>query len=172
MGHSVGIHHRDLKSANLMVTRQQRIKVIDFGSSIVNIDRRLTGKKKKRASDVGSNDGELAGTLPWTAPELLEGKVFTDKSDVYSFGIILWEIFSDRSKEDGGIPYAGMRTWDIRQYVLNKNRPPIPKNMHPDILHLITRCWSHNPERRPTFATIYTALLKIRTKTKNYTNKF
>ncbi len=73
--HRRGILHRDLKPANVLVTPEQRIKVLDFGLSV--------------AADQATS---LAGTLPYMPPEVLRGEPVGRASDLYSVGVIAYEM--------------------------------------------------------------------------------
>jgi serine/threonine protein kinase len=74
------IIHRDLKSHNLLVDENWKVKVCDFGLS------RIYG-------DTQGNAMTACGTPCWTAPEILRNSHYTTKADVYSFGIVLWVCF-------------------------------------------------------------------------------
>ncbi|MED6152748.1 hypothetical protein PIB30_094983 [Stylosanthes scabra] len=95
--------------------------------------------------------GGVRGTLPWMAPELLNGSSnrVSEKVDVFSFGISMWEILT------GEEPYADMHYGAIiGGIVKNTLRPPIPKHCDPEWRKLMEDCWSPDPESRPSFTVI------------------
>ncbi|KAL9228298.1 hypothetical protein vseg_003892 [Gypsophila vaccaria] len=139
--HSKNIVHFDLKCDNLLVNMRdlQRpiCKVGDFGLSRI-----------KRNTLVS---GGVRGTLPWMAPELLNGSSnkVSEKVDVFSFGIALWEILT------GEEPYANMHCGAIIGGILkNTLRPPIPERCDPEWRKLMEQCWSVDPDVRPSFTEI------------------
>ncbi|KAH7517506.1 hypothetical protein FEM48_Zijuj09G0072100 [Ziziphus jujuba var. spinosa] len=139
--HSKNIVHFDLKCDNLLVNLRdpQRpiCKVGDFGLSRI-----------KRNTLVS---GGVRGTLPWMAPELLNGSSnrVSEKVDVFSFGISMWEILT------GEEPYANMHCGAIiGGIVKNILRPPVPERCDPEWRKLMEQCWSPDPEIRPSFTEI------------------
>jgi serine/threonine protein kinase len=76
--HAQGVIHRDLKSQNLLLNDEMRVKVADFGTSC--LETRCQASKGNK------------GTYRWMAPEMTKEKPYTRKVDVYSFGIVLWEL--------------------------------------------------------------------------------
>ncbi|KAL1158453.1 hypothetical protein V6Z11_A08G225300 [Gossypium hirsutum] len=139
--HAKNIVHFDLKCDNLLVNLRdpQRpiCKVGDFGLSRI-----------KRNTLVS---GGVRGTLPWMAPELLNGSStkVSEKVDVFSFGISMWEILT------GEEPYADMHCGAIiGGIVKNTLRPPIPEHCDPEWRKLMEQCWSPDPESRPSFTEI------------------
>ncbi|WCJ37075.1 Protein kinase superfamily protein with octicosapeptide/Phox/Bem1p domain [Euphorbia peplus] len=139
--HSKNIVHFDLKCDNLLVNLKdpQRpiCKVGDFGLS-----------KIKRNTLVS---GGVRGTLPWMAPELLNGSSnkVSEKVDVFSFGIVLWEILT------GDEPYANMHYGAIIGGIVNNTlRPTIPSYCDAEWKRLMEQCWAPNPAVRPSFTEI------------------
>lgn len=139
--HSKNIVHFDLKCDNLLVNLRdpQRpiCKVGDFGLSRI-----------KRNTLVS---GGVRGTLPWMAPELLNGSSnrVSEKVDVFSFGISMWEILT------GEEPYENMHCGAIiGGIVKNTLRPPVPEHCDPDWRKLMEQCWSPDPDTRPSFTEI------------------
>ncbi|KAL9436243.1 hypothetical protein AB3S75_022321 [Citrus x aurantiifolia] len=146
--HSKNIVHFDLKCENLLVNLRdpQRpiCKVGDFGLSRI-----------KRNTLVS---GGVRGTLPWMAPELLNGSSnrVSEKVDVFSFGISMWEILT------GEEPYADMHCGAIiGGIVKNTLRPTIPERCDPEWRKLMEQCWAADPEARPSFTEITSRLRTI-----------
>ncbi|KAM3297356.1 hypothetical protein ACQJBY_039302 [Aegilops geniculata] len=139
--HSKKIVHFDLKCDNLLVNLRDHArpicKVGDFGLS----------KIKRNTLVLGG----VRGTLPWMAPELLNGSSskVSEKVDVFSFGIVLWEILT------GEEPYANMHYGAIIGGIVNNTlRPPVPANCGPEWRRLMEQCWSPDPAQRPAFTEI------------------
>ncbi|KAK7290050.1 hypothetical protein RIF29_04180 [Crotalaria pallida] len=85
---SQGVIHRDLKSNNLLLNDEMRVKVADFGTSCL----------ETRCRETKGN----MGTYRWMAQEMVKEKPYTRKVDVYSFGIVLWELTTAL------LPFQGM----------------------------------------------------------------
>ncbi|XP_012087364.1 uncharacterized protein LOC105646171 isoform X2 [Jatropha curcas] len=139
--HSKNIVHFDLKCDNLLVNLKdpQRpiCKVGDFGLSKIKRNTLVTGG--------------VRGTLPWMAPELLNGSSnkVSEKVDVFSFGIVLWEILT------GEEPYANMHYGAIIGGIVNNTlRPAIPNFCDAEWKRLMEQCWAPNPAARPSFTEI------------------
>jgi GAF domain-containing protein len=129
------ILHRDLKSDNLLVTEDWRIKVGDFG-----LTRFMSAKKAMTQ----------VGTPMWMAPEIIMGKKYTEKADVYAFGIILWELLTRLE------PYEDKEPMQIVVQVVNEGlRPMMTREFdHSPLAPLIRDCWAANPDERPSFEII------------------
>ncbi|RHY32467.1 hypothetical protein DYB32_002537 [Aphanomyces invadans] len=133
------ILHRDLKSPNLLVDCHYAIKISDFGLSRV----------KAHVQTMTGN----CGTVQWMAPEVLGNQKYTEKADVFSFGIVIWECVT------GECPYDGMTQIQAALGVLNRNlRPVVPKTCPPFLAQLMKACWARQPELRPSFLQIVSAL--------------
>ncbi|KAG6972356.1 hypothetical protein JG687_00001518 [Phytophthora cactorum] len=108
--------HRDLKSKNILLTRQLEPKLIDFGVSRGREEFSMTAG---------------VGTPYWTAPEILEGKRHTEQADIYSFGVVLTEIdtgklpYHDALTPEGTTPKPFMILADVMAGVLRPSFPTI-----------------------------------------------
>ncbi|CAI8606975.1 unnamed protein product [Vicia faba] len=143
--HSKNIVHFDLKCDNLLVNLKDPLrpicKVGDFGLSKIKRNTLVTGG--------------VRGTLPWMAPELLNGSSskVSEKVDVFSFGIVLWEILT------GEEPYANMHYGAIIGGIVNNTlRPTIPSHCDLEWRTLMEQCWAPNPVVRPSFTEIASRL--------------
>ncbi|PIN08645.1 Tyrosine kinase [Handroanthus impetiginosus] len=139
--HGKNIVHFDLKSDNLLVNLRDPhrpiCKVGDLGLSKVKCHTLISGG--------------VRGTLPWMAPELLNGSssLVSEKVDVFSFGIVMWELLT------GEEPYADLHYGAIiGGIVSNTLRPPVPESCDPAWRALMERCWSSEPSERPNFTEI------------------
>ncbi|TXG48326.1 hypothetical protein EZV62_027620 [Acer yangbiense] len=150
--HSKNIVHFDLKCDNLLVNLKDPsrpiCKVGDFGLSKIKRNTLVTGG--------------VRGTLPWMAPELLNGSSskVSEKVDVFSFGIVLWEILT------GEEPYANMHYGAIiglcpmytGGIVNNTLRPLVPPHCDAEWRLLMEQCWAPDPVVRPSFTEIASRL--------------
>ncbi|KAH0453765.1 hypothetical protein IEQ34_018089 [Dendrobium chrysotoxum] len=139
--HGKNIVHFDLKSDNLLVNLRdpQRpiCKVGDLGLSKVKCKTLISGG--------------VRGTLPWMAPELLNGSsnLVSEKVDVFSFGIVMWELLT------GEEPYSDLHYGAIiGGIVSNTLRPTVPDSCDPEWGALMEQCWSAEPTDRPSFTEI------------------
>eukprot|EP00004_Rigifila_ramosa_P019107 TRINITY_DN4825_c0_g1_i1.p1 TRINITY_DN4825_c0_g1~~TRINITY_DN4825_c0_g1_i1.p1 ORF type:complete len:900 (+),score=220.70 TRINITY_DN4825_c0_g1_i1:188-2701(+) len=133
--------HRDLKSENLLVDHEGRLKVADFGISRV-----------KAASETMTQ----CGTPKYMAPEVLRGEKYDERCDVYSFGIIMWELWTQEELYPN-LPsiVAGVRIG------FQGLRPPIPEGIESNYGELMVKCWDTKPSNRPSFVQIIQKLEQI-----------
>ncbi|TVQ89208.1 MAG: serine/threonine-protein kinase PknK [Deltaproteobacteria bacterium] len=133
--HRRGLIHRDLKSANLLVLPDGRIKLIDFGSTRVLDGVRLT------------RDGDFVGTFAYASPEQLLGQRVDGRADLYSLGILLYRLCTGKRPFEHDDPnrLARMHLHDP---------PPSPRQLFPSIPEaldeLILALLSKRPEDRPS----------------------
>ena len=130
--HQKNVMHRDVKSGNVLLTKDRHAKWTDFGISRSLGDQPETMTKGQ-------------GTVPWMAPEIIRGeKHYTKQADIYSYGILMWEMTTRRQ------PFEDKTTqFQLYEYVLKGGRPEIPPEMPDDLRRLMEACWDGDPERRP-----------------------
>jgi len=148
--HSRKIMHCDLKSSNILIDENMKIKVSDFGLS-----------RLKNIFSINENKGKI-GTSHWMPPEIMKAKKYEESSDVYSYGMILWEIIT------GDIPYYGMTPNQIVGLVADFGKiVEVPKEGHHALKNLVKNCLIYEQERRPSLDNIIMYLDKVMTKNKS-----
>jgi len=126
--HRRGVFHGDLKPSNIMVTRDGRVKLIDFGTAW------LKGQEKDR----------IQGTPQYMAPEQVTEKVVDERTDIYNFGATMYRMFTGRYANPGGAPRAG-DSLKIKLMPPSQINPKVPGALN----ELILGCLQTSPERRP-----------------------
>jgi serine/threonine protein kinase/tetratricopeptide (TPR) repeat protein len=138
--HEHGVIHRDLKSANAMVTPEGRIKVLDFGLAARLGDAEI---QEATASNVPLTESRpIVGTLPYLAPELLCGEPADVRTDIWSLGILLYEMAS------GTYPFRGRTTFELSSSILREAPVPLPAGASPALRAVILRCLEKSPSER------------------------
>ena len=139
--HSRGIVHRDLKSANVMVMPQGRLKVLDFGISR-RIEPGKGGDGTTRFDQSWESQHTFTGTLPYVAPEILKGEDGDARSDIWSLGVLLYEMASGRR------PFRGNTAFELSAAILRERTPLITPPLPPILQSVIDRCLEKDPGQR------------------------
>jgi serine/threonine protein kinase len=130
--HDRGIVHRDLKTANIVITADGLVKVLDFGlakrvgSGIVEGPTRSFASIEKTSS--------VSGTLPYMAPEILRGEAADQRSDLWALGVVLYEAAS------GQLPFEGRTGFEISSAILREIPNPLGPPVPPGLWAIIQRC--------------------------------
>ena len=141
--HSKGVIHRDLAARNVLLSSEFRAKVCDYGLS------RVLGGKDYYRSRGGVN------SVRWTAPEALEGQLYSEASDVWSFGVVMYEIWSK-----GLVPYGDKPERSVWSEVCKGLRLTSPVNCPALVYKIMRLCWRVVAER-PRFLTLTEKLRRI-----------
>ena len=102
--HERGVIHRDLKSNNVIVTPDRRIKVLDFGLAKRAIDSDMTAAVTQIHASL-TQAGTAIGTLPYMSPEQLRGDVVRVSSDIWALGVVLYELATGARPFTGHTPF-------------------------------------------------------------------
>src|SRR3989304_7399950 len=105
--HEKGSVHRDIKSENIMLQRDGRVRIMDFGLARI--------KSASRLTKVGST----VGTTGYMSPEQVQGMESDHRSDIFSLGVILYELFAGQS------PFKGAHETAINYEIVNVDPEPI-----------------------------------------------
>jgi eukaryotic-like serine/threonine-protein kinase len=139
--HGRGVIHRDLKSANVIVTPQGRLKVLDFG-----ISRRIQPGKASdgttRFDESWESQHTFTGTLPYVAPEVLRGEEGDARSDIWSLGVLLYEMACGRR------PFRGGTAFELSAAILRERAPLITPPLPPILQSVIDRCLDKDQGQR------------------------
>ena len=138
--HEQGIIHRDLKPANVMVTAKGRAKVLDFG-----IAKLLRPEGETTLGGTSSETRGVAGTLPYMAPEQLQGEAVDGRTDLYALGVVLYEASTGRR------PFSGETVPQLTDAILHET-PVTPRatnaRVSPDLERIILKCLEKDAENR------------------------
>ncbi len=120
--HDRGMVHRDLKTANIVITADGLVKVLDFGLAKKIGSGIFEATTQSFASIQGASS--VSGTLPYMAPEILRGEGADYRTDLWAFGVVLYEAASGR------LPFEGRTGFEISSAILrelpNPLGPPVP----------------------------------------------
>jgi len=137
--HSRKIIHRDLKSQNVLIGENMKIKLCDLGlATLLENTKRMT----------------VCGTNEWMAPEILMEDNYGDKADVFSFGIVLTELITCQPPKKRDI--QKMLAFDVEGFMSE-----LPSGCPSEFAQLVVDCCKFKPGERPAFKDIVARLRKL-----------
>jgi eukaryotic-like serine/threonine-protein kinase len=151
--HEHGIVHRDLKSANIVITPDGRVKVLDFGLAKRDAAEGISGKTQSLQSQSGED--AMAGTLHYMAPEVFRGEAPDSRCDIWSLGVVLYEMAA------GKRPFTGRTSYELTSAILHDSAPPMPAKIGPGLRAVIDRCLAKEPGQRYQRASEVRAALEM-----------
>ncbi len=150
--HAAGVLHRDLKPGNVMITDDDRVKILDFGVakffnpvSMWDPDAATTTRKGATTTRDVSSGGLTVGTVGYMSPEQALGKTLDARTDLFALGVMLFEMAT------GQAPFVGDTPAAIFDHLLNR-QPVSPVTLNPELptrlAAIIDKVLEKDPERR------------------------
>ncbi|KAH7407770.1 cell division control protein-like protein 15 [Cadophora sp. MPI-SDFR-AT-0126] len=127
--HDQGVIHRDIKGANILTTKDGKVKLADFGVSTST----LAGADK---------EAQVVGTPYWMAPEIIQLSGATPASDIWSLGCTVIELL------EGKPPYHKLAPMPALFAIVNDDHPPLPEGVSPAARDFLMQCFQKDPNLR------------------------
>ncbi|MBL8205841.1 MAG: protein kinase [Blastocatellia bacterium] len=143
--HEKGIVHRDLKPENLFITKDGRVKILDFGLAKLRPPRPGAAGSDVATARQLTNPGTVMGTVAYMSPEQVRGQDLDHRSDIFSFGIILYEMLA------GQRAFTGEMMADVMSAITRDDPPELSElnsKVTPQLEKIVRRCLEKKPERR------------------------
>jgi serine/threonine protein kinase/Tol biopolymer transport system component len=141
--HAKSVIHRDIKPGNLFITKDGRVKILDFG--LAKIAPAAMNPDDQTLTSSETSPGTLIGTPAYMSPEQVRGLPADHRSDIFSFGCVLYEMLS------GQRPFRGTTIADTVSAILTQQPPPLSlsdPNIPLAVESIVHHCLKKNPEDR------------------------
>ncbi len=144
--HDKGVVHRDLKPDNVFVTRDGRVKILDFGlAKLVPGEALSEAETHTRGGAPGTDAGTVLGTVGYMSPEQVRAQPVDHRSDIFAFGAVLYEMLSGRRA------FRGASSVETMNAILKEEPPELSqtdRNLPPALERIVAHCLEKSPEER------------------------
>ncbi len=143
--HEKGIVHRDLKPENLFVTKDGRVKILDFGLAKLKPQQSASASSEIATQKQLTTPGTVMGTVAYMSPEQVRGEAVDHRSDIFSFGLILFEMLR------GERAFQRETMAETMTAILKDDPPELSETnakISPHLEKIVRRCLEKKPERR------------------------
>lgn len=144
--HAAGIVHRDMKPANVMITAEGQVKVLDFG--LAKLQERASSEVAARDDDATQTmdlaltaQGTIMGTAPYMSPEQASARPVDHRTDIFSLGVMLYEMLAGRR------PFRGKSPVETMHAIINDPAPPL-EGCAPELQDIFDKALAKDPKSR------------------------